>query len=163
MTAAVRLVWRSGGEAKEVRLGSLRPVGEKLDRAVLDFPGTAGDASEPAIPAETLAGLFGQPLNAGTVRLMLGDDVLLEGIVRAGGETLFLGPTRGVFYLLRSARGGNAAADRGRQDGTVDFVLSTPDKAYRLPIAQWRLERRHVDRTSGCVGAARRTLQAMKQ
>jgi len=97
------------------------------------------------------------------VRLMLGDDVLLEGIVRAAGDPLSLGPTRGVFYLLRSARGGNAAADRGRQDGTVDVVLSTPGMAYRLPIAQWRLERRHIDRTSGCVGAARQALQAMKQ
>ena len=115
------------------------------------------------IEAATLARIFGQPVGSGTVQLMLSDDVLLEGSVPEAGKTLYLAPTRGVFYMLRSAAAGNAAVDRGRQSGTVDFVLSTRGKAYRLPIAQWRLERRHVDRSSGCPGASRRTLQAMKQ
>jgi hypothetical protein len=94
---------------------------------------------------------------------MLGDDVLLEGTVPEAGKALDLAPTRGVFYRLRSKPSGNAAVDRGRQSGTVDFVLSAQGKAYRLPIAQWRLERRHTDRSSGCTGASRQTLQAMKQ
>jgi hypothetical protein len=160
--AAVRLVWRSDGVVKEVRLHGLQPAGENLDLAILDFPGTANYVHKPArIEAETLARLFGRPVSAGTVQLMLGEDVLLEGAVPEAGKPLDLAPTRGAFYQLRSAPSGNAAVDRGRQSGTVDFVLSAQGKAYRVPIAQWRLERRHVDRSSGCAGVARPTVQAM--
>jgi hypothetical protein len=147
----VRLVHRTWKGTKNVVIPSRKPFGGALNLRVIDLPAIQRWWRDPiVISAASLSALFGAPLAGGTLAVMLGDSVILEGVTPGDSSDTRLQPTDGEIYLLRSAPTGDVAPEQGPRSGLAELVLQNAGQAYSLPIARWWIERRRVDPTAAC-------------
>jgi hypothetical protein len=151
VTAPARLVLATSGGEKDVPLARAPETHDELGFGVIDLPGfDVAAGGKPGVWVPDLKNAFGDPLPAGHLRVVLGDQVLLEGAVDPDVQFIELHAATGTAYRLRSTRSGDVAVDRGSRAGLVEMVLRRAAETVSIPLARWWLEDRTVDPSASC-------------
>ncbi len=151
VSAPARLVLRSSDGEWTVSLAKAPETRNELRFGVVSLPGfRVSDSLAATVSTKALAGLFEGASPSGTLRLLVGERVVLEGPVDPDSEYAELRRAANAAYRLRSTKSGDAAADRGSASGIVEMVLRRAGETVSVPLAGWRIEHRQVDPSESC-------------
>jgi hypothetical protein len=147
------LVHTALGETRRVPLARLTELVDGLNLGVLDFPAFTipRRTRTMMVQAEAFHPFFGTSVSGGTLRVEIGDSVLLEGTYDDRLKAFGLVPPQQEIYWLRSAMtSGDVAVDRGRKSGTADLLLKHREEVIRIPLAHWQIKQQIVNPSAQC-------------
>lgn len=134
-TAPVRLVFRSSTGEWTARPSGQRKLAKGLSS--VDIPGISSVADPDLVDVRELTATFGRELPVGSLQVLLGDQVVLEGANSFKGEGIRLHPVQGRTYVVRGSPSGIPAASEVGSSGSVDLELVQGADVTRVPIARW--------------------------
>jgi hypothetical protein len=155
--APVRIVMQTSKGAQSANLKNLRSLADGINLGQADVPGlevrsTYYRDQRVVINVSDLVEEFEDiPPNA-KLQVFIGNRVVLEGARPGETGAFMLRPVNAELLIPRGTSSNDLAADRGVEEGSVDFVLQRGVERYSIPIAQWWIEHRRLQPPAECSG-----------